>query len=169
MIAHRATAADAEKLALVMCFNPRPVIAHRATRNMSWCAGSVAGGFNPRPVIAHRATSRTRRTFWGCLRFNPRPVIAHRATCWPMMRCCSPSMFQSAPGDRSPGDGLVAEGAALFGEFQSAPGDRSPGDSSASPNPAPHSSFNPRPVIAHRATRRGVCAARKLRVSIRAR
>ncbi len=61
--------------------------------------------------------------------------------------------FQSAPGDRSPGDLEYHGMDALPHLFQSAPGDRSPGDHT---RPTlllrPDPSFNPRPVIAHRAT-----------------
>ena len=64
-------------------------------------------------------------------------------------------MFQSAPGDCSPGDARVALEWEEMIEFQSAPGDCSPGDEMRAPNSRVSMSFNPRPAIARRATDTG--------------
>jgi hypothetical protein len=53
--------------------------------------------------------------------------------------------------------------------FQSAPGDRSPGDCSSALTRASFLRFNPRPVIAHRATHQNALVESPFCVSIRAR
>jgi hypothetical protein len=114
-------------MAISLCFNPRPALAHGATRVQTVGPGRVDGFqsaprarargdrlhlpdgqpddcFNPRPALAHGATLRKSAISAPGSSFNPRPALAHGATRIPTKQAQSCSLFQSAPRARARGD-----------------------------------------------------------------
>jgi len=107
-------------------FNPRPAIAHGATKQAEILV-EIMSGFNPRPAIAHGATKAFSFNSSGSTGFNPRPAIAHGAT-----SCHRPNCYLSPVSIRAPrlltGRLTATVKGAVITEFQSAPRDCSRGD-----------------------------------------